>query len=318
MEDRKVFEKKNFYDQNDSGVALLFASVLPTVLVLFLVLVAIFLRADAKTLSNEIWYVIISTLLSNGALILTVLFTNMIGEKTFSSTKVKFNLSWKTILICVGIAIVCYFGFVNFINVIDAGLEKIGYASANINIPLTNFGWLVLYLALFAILPAICEELVFRGVIFNGLRKNYSDGFAVVFSGLLFALMHGSISQFIYPFCMGMIFAIIVLRTGNVLCSMLVHMINNAFVIIFSFLETNYAHSILLPTNVLGILLSVVFVALAVVILFLIDKFFFKHKRHEDMQIEKEKNGGLSICMIIGIVVVCFMFAINLVTPFLK
>ena len=318
MEERKVFEKKNFYDKNDSGVALLVASLLPTLLLFFVTFVAMIFRGNTEGLSNEIWYVILAGILSNTALILTVLFTNVIGGKTFSSTNVKFNISWKTVLVCFGVAIICYFGFVNFINVTDVGLEKIGFESGSINLPLTNFGWLTLYLVLYAILPAICEELVFRGVIFNGLRKNFSDVFAVVFSGLLFALMHGSITQFIYPFCMGIIFAIIVLRTGSVLCSMIVHMVNNIFVIVFSFLEMSYGHSILLPTNVWGVLISILIVVLSGVTLFLIDKLLFKHKRHDSMEIEKEKNGGLGICMTVGLVIVCVLFVVNLVYPFLK
>ena len=73
----------------------------------------------------------------------------------------------------------------------------------------------MVYIVLFAILPAICEELIFRGVIFNGLRKNFSDTFAVIFSALLFALMHSSVMQLAYPFIMGIIFAIIVQQRQN-------------------------------------------------------------------------------------------------------
>ena len=81
--------------------------------------------------------------------------------------------------------------------------------------------WLVM-----AITPAICEELLFRGLILSGLRRCGSWP-AIVISSLLFALAHASIYRLLPTFCLGLLLGYVVLRTGSIACSMLVHALNN-------------------------------------------------------------------------------------------
>ena len=81
--------------------------------------------------------------------------------------------------------------------------------------------WLVM-----AITPAICEELLFRGLIFSGLRR-YGAWPAIVISSLLFALAHASIYRLLPTFCLGLLLGYVVLRTGSIYCSMLIHALNN-------------------------------------------------------------------------------------------
>jgi len=77
-----------------------------------------------------------------------------------------------------------------------------------------------------AITPAICEELLFRGLILSGLRR-YGSWPAIVISSLLFALAHASIYRLLPTFCLGLLLGHVVQRTGSIACSMLVHALNN-------------------------------------------------------------------------------------------
>ncbi len=94
---------------------------------------------------------------------------------------------------------------------------------------------LAISLLLVAVIPAILEETVYRGVFFNEFRKiNPRKG--VVLSGLLFGLMHMNFNQFIYAFVMGMIFALLVEVTDSIISSMIVHFTINGSSVILMYL----------------------------------------------------------------------------------
>lgn len=82
-------------------------------------------------------------------------------------------------------------------------------------------------LLLAAVIPAVVEETVYRGVFYQEYRK--ADPWkAVLLSGFLFALMHGNFNQFCYAFAMGVLFALLLEATGSILSTMVVHFFVNA------------------------------------------------------------------------------------------
>ncbi|MEM1071099.1 MAG: ABC transporter permease subunit/CPBP intramembrane protease, partial [Planctomycetota bacterium] len=87
--------------------------------------------------------------------------------------------------------------------------------------------WLTV-LFLMALVPAICEELAFRGFIFGGLVRERGRLRAVVITALLFGVSHGVLQQSIAATIMGLLLGWIALRTGSVLPGILIHFTNNA------------------------------------------------------------------------------------------
>ena len=82
-----------------------------------------------------------------------------------------------------------------------------------------------------AILPAIFEELFIRkGVI--GVLKDRGTIFTVIVSSLIFAVIHMNVSQFIFSFLIGILFAIVRLKTGKMYPTMILHFINNGFALV--------------------------------------------------------------------------------------
>lgn len=78
-----------------------------------------------------------------------------------------------------------------------------------------------------ALLPAIVEETVYRGVYYQEYKK--ADPWkAVLLSGFLFGLMHGNFNQFSYAFVLGIIFALVIEATGSILSTMVLHFCINA------------------------------------------------------------------------------------------
>ena len=109
-------------------------------------------------------------------------------------------------------------------------LSGFGYVDDGIRLPsMDGFGFIgVLFVV--AVLPAIFEEAVFRGVLLNGLRAFGTLG-AVLLSGALFALYHQNPAQTVYQFCCGATFALVAIRSGSILPTAVSHFINNALVL---------------------------------------------------------------------------------------
>jgi sodium transport system permease protein len=87
------------------------------------------------------------------------------------------------------------------------------------------------YFLVLAVLPALCEELAFRGFILAGLRRGFRPHTAVLLSGFLFALYQMNVFQFLPHFVFGCVLALLVVRTGSVLPAMLFHLVYNTLLI---------------------------------------------------------------------------------------
>ena len=57
---------------------------------------------------------------------------------------------------------------------------------------------------LYGLISPLAEEVVFRGVIYNRLRRLYNPAIGIVASGLLFGAFHGNLVQGVYGACLGM------------------------------------------------------------------------------------------------------------------
>ena len=83
-----------------------------------------------------------------------------------------------------------------------------------------------------ALSPAICEELLFRGVLLQATRRTMSAGWAIVLNGALFGLFHMNPYRFVSTMVLGFLLAFIVLRAGSILPAMVFHFLNNASAIV--------------------------------------------------------------------------------------
>jgi len=77
-----------------------------------------------------------------------------------------------------------------------------------------------------AILPAVFEELMFRGIILSGCRSVGIVKSALI-SGLFFGIMHLDPQQFIYAFLIGAIFSVFVIYSNSIFSSITAHFIIN-------------------------------------------------------------------------------------------
>jgi hypothetical protein len=80
-------------------------------------------------------------------------------------------------------------------------------------------------LVVFAFLPAVCEELTFRGFILTGLQRRFRPRTAVLISTFLFCVMQMNVFIFVPTFILGVVLAYLTTRCGSILPSMLFHVL---------------------------------------------------------------------------------------------
>ncbi len=102
-----------------------------------------------------------------------------------------------------------------------------------------NFFLLLYVYILTPILPAICEEVLFRGVILRGY-SNKGPLFCIIASSVIFALMHGNFQQVILQFIGGLAICIVVYITKNFMIGAIMHFTNNFCVQILYVFQMNY------------------------------------------------------------------------------
>ncbi len=81
----------------------------------------------------------------------------------------------------------------------------------------------VLGLVLYGIISPLAEEVVFRGVIYNRLRRFYGPLIGIVVSGIFFGAFHGNLVQAVYGACLGMLMAYLYERSGSFCIPILFH-----------------------------------------------------------------------------------------------
>jgi sodium transport system permease protein len=87
------------------------------------------------------------------------------------------------------------------------------------------------YFLVFVLLPAVSEELAFRGFILAGLRRRFRPWLAILLSSSLFALYHFNVFQLVPAFCLGLVLGLLAVRSGSVLPGMLFHLLHNGLLI---------------------------------------------------------------------------------------
>ncbi len=92
-----------------------------------------------------------------------------------------------------------------------------------------------------AIVPAICEELFFRGLLFRSFRTHFSPWKTIFATAILFGSFHLisssglTISRFLPTTIMGVILGWVCYRSGSVIPGILLHALHNAITVCFAY-----------------------------------------------------------------------------------
>ena len=254
---------------------------------------------DINVVVNENWVKYINIASAPIALFFVYLvfnFTTKTDFKTATRLKVKFDIK-----ICLGtiiLAVITILACVNATSLFNYifGLRE---ATSSVGIPLDSFWQFLLAVLLLAVLPAIVEELIFRGIIFNGLRQKFSAIVSIVLSGAMFSLFHLSIYNTFFQFILGVVLAWLVHYTGSIVYSMIYHFANNFTIVLISYLSKGASIFEFGAWGVKEVLLTILFfiVGMLVVYLFfrILKSYANKHKKYFGYEINNKPLEALPV-----------------------
>ena len=280
--------KKNF-NYLDSSIGEFIYIVLQYLVIAFLY-IGIALGLKRGSILNEVASAVVEIAFAATVLIVARATKTSIFHATKLNVKPKGYQIGFTFLL----ALIAYFGFSSLTNSFIELLDVIGYKSSSSGISISA-GWKYpVYILTMAVLPAFCEELLFRGLVYNGLRT-WSKMGAVFVSAALFMLMHGSPDQTIHQFLLGIVLALLFEATGRSWCPMLLHFLNNFIALTLAFIYSNMVTTETEVSSVsesvsaspaisfiIGLIVAIFATAIAGLLVWLIVRYLIKRKNKED------------------------------------
>jgi len=84
----------------------------------------------------------------------------------------------------------------------------------------------------FAVLPGVCEEILFRGFVLRGLASRLSPPAAILWTAVLFGAFHFDLYRFLPTTVLGILLGALVWLTGSLWPAMLLHAANNTIAVL--------------------------------------------------------------------------------------
>lgn len=137
----------------------------------------------------------------------------------FEKKKMSLGAFGKVFLMCYAITIVSNLLGITFISLLEVAMG--GELTNPVDAHLVEQDFAAFFLTAVAGAP-IFEELFFRKFIVDR-TTHYGSFVSAMVSGLMFGLFHGNLFQFPYAFALGVCFAMVYIRTGNILYPILLH-----------------------------------------------------------------------------------------------
>jgi sodium transport system permease protein len=103
------------------------------------------------------------------------------------------------------------------------GLEKMFDAAPR--------GWMLLAMAA---VPAVFEELAFRGFMLSGLKSETKDWTAIFITAAFFGITHGILQQSLNAGMIGVLLGYVAVRTNSIIPTMIIHFMHNGLVILLA------------------------------------------------------------------------------------
>ncbi len=207
------------------------------------------------------------------------------------------------------------------LNAFNMWLVRIIFGhNLQVDIPIPETGGeLLISLLVIAVVAAVCEEVLFRGVLQTSFEKLGKAGMFLLVS-LLFTAFHFSIEQFLGLFALSLLITYMVYRTNSIFAGMLAHFTNNAMAMLISFFANKIPESVFLESETasvelpmwiqIAVIAGVVigFTAMAITLLVI----FIKRTKSTKTGIpaESELRSGDVLTFVPGVLIMAAMFII--------
>lgn len=116
------------------------------------------------------------------------------------------------------------------------------------------------------VVPAVCEEVLFRGYILRNFERSMNVWVAIVLSGLIFGFFHIRLTQFIPLAMLGMLLAWMTIQTRSLWPAVVAHFVNNGGSVTFAY----YFPEIALNEELQGTMPPLYLVGLSVILTYFV------------------------------------------------
>ena len=110
-------------------------------------------------------------------------------------------------------------------------------------IQIPDVATLMIALAVIGVSAAVCEEVLFRGLITKGYEK-LGTARCIALTSILFGMLHRDFQKALATTVLGVVIAIIVHRTKSIYAGMLAHFVNNASIVLIVFYTKNLTQNV--------------------------------------------------------------------------
>lgn len=239
----KIYERDN-YNVLDSSKVFLLVLVVPLLAAFcYILIISVLASLSGSSLlevENSWLYIMGSILITHASYIGIYFWYNRRKKINYVvASNIKKDINWGAILVTVAMSLTAIFFISPIINLINYGLSNIGYnPDGSLPIDINSPGNFISGIIFIALIPAVAEELIMRGVIARGLQSKWKPWTAIILSALFFMLVHGSLQQTVFQFILGVVLAFVAYKGMNIIYPIVLHFINNLTVIVFAYVAS--------------------------------------------------------------------------------
>ena len=191
------------------------------------------------------------------------------------------KLTWQIVFISLFMGLLVFFINIIVSTFFTGIIQFTGYKSPIVfssgpgqDASIANF---LLDILLVAVLPALCEEFMHRGILLQG-TKHMGFYKAIIISGILFGLLHFNINQVSYAIVLGIIMGYVSVVAKNIWPAIIVHFTNNFVSVYLDYAGANNwfmgdfydSFNALFRRMNMGVVITVIAIALVVVVIVLL------------------------------------------------
>ncbi len=215
--------------------------------------------------------------------------------------------------VCIGLGISVIASYATAYLQMGLELFGIGLTMPEYETPTTLIG-IILYFITLSVAPAFIEEIVFRGVIMQSLRR-FGDVFALIASALIFGIFHLNLIQMPYAFILGLGIGYFVMRTGSLWVGVIIHFINNFTATVFELLYPYISEEVYTLANLVYNLFWIVLAVISVVLILTKYKNIFRFEKRPSAL-----SGGKKVLYFITSpgIVIAMIVAVLLTLPYIE
>jgi len=245
----------------------------------------------------------ISTLLIQGIIMFAIpiilysLFISKNIKQTFNDFGFK-KITFTVLIYSILLGFILFFINNYVADIFYTILTLLGYENS-INVSLNINNSIGIEFLLTAIAPGICEEVLHRGMFMRGSSKQGYTRYGLLFSSILFGLMHLNIQQCFYAMVLGCLMGVVVIVADSIYPAMIIHFMNNGLSIYFSYGVkhnwplANFKSNIEKAIFSTNLIFCILLIAGLIFVLFALYKFLIKaiaKDKHKQMAIKLAKD----------------------------